>query len=290
MSFASDIKAELRRIDNSTEMTDILCKGAAFAMNEDDDNKRSFKTESKKTRDYVALCLKDMGVSCKKTSVEIRGTTLHTLSLTDNSYGTEIPDCSDDDKFSAFLRGVFLVCGGAADPEKSYQLEFFLHSKEKCDILKQMIEEHGMTAKLSKRRGSHFLYIKESEKISDILTFMGAMMQSMEIMNVKIYKEVKNNVNRSVNCEAANLTKTIDAANNQADDIQYIFDNMGESYLSEELLQVARIRLSSRELSLSDIGAMLEPPISRSGVNHRLKKISSIAEKLRQEKELNIKE
>ena len=144
-----------------------------------------------------------------------------------------------------------------------------------------LIEEHGMSAKLSTRRGSSFLYIRESEKISDILTFMGAMMQSMEIMNVKIMKEVKNKINRAVNCESANLDKTIAAANKQVDDIEYIFGTKGRSYLSDELLQVADIRINGTELSLSEIGAMLEPPISRSGVNHRLRKISEIAEKLR---------
>ncbi len=284
MSFATDIKTELCRIDNNTEMTNLLCSGAAFAFVTDTESSvRSFKTESKKARDFVAQCFKDMGLPFRKDFLEIRGTTLYSLTLNDSEYGKAVPDCSDDDHFSAFLRGVFLVCGGAADPEKSYQLEFFLHEKEKCDILKQMIEEHGMSVKLSCRRGSHFLYIKESEKISDILTFMGAMVQSMEIMNVKIFKEVKNNVNRSVNCEAANLSKTIDAANNQADDIKFIFSHKGKSYLSEELLQVAEIRLSSRELSLADIGKMLSPQISRSGVNHRLKKISEIAAKLRLE-------
>ena len=102
-------------------------------------------------------------------------------------------------------------------------------------------------------------------------------------MNIKIYKEVRNNVNRSVNCESANLDKTVAAANLQADDIEYIFAVRGRGYLSEELLKVADIRLENRELSLSDIGAMLEPPISRSGVNHRFRKISEIAKKLRAE-------
>ena len=182
-----------------------------------------------------------------------------------------------------YLRGIFLVCGLVANPEKGYQLELFLHDESKCRTLLSMIEEHGMGAKLSSRRGSSFLYIKESEKISDMLTYMGAMMQAMEIMNVKIYKEVRNNVNRSVNCEAANLDKTIAAAQKQADDINYIFEKRGEGYLPDELLQVAKIRLTALELSLSDIGKMLEPPISRSRVNHRLRKISLIADTLRGE-------
>ena len=284
MSFAADIKAELCRPEHNKQTLTVLCKGAAFAMSENG-NTSSFKTESKKACDYIHQAFKEINENCAKTAENIRGKTLYSVTAECGEFANTLPDCSDDDAFGAFLRGVFLVCGGAADPEKGYQLELFLHSKEKCHILQQMIEEHGMTAKLSSRRSSYFLYIKESEKISDILTFMGAMMQAMEIMNVKIYKEVRNNVNRTVNCEAANLDKTIIAAQKQAQDIEYIFEHKGRSYLTEELLQVADIRLKARELSLSDIGRQLEPPISRSGVNHRLKRISLIADKLRSERE-----
>ncbi len=280
MSFASDIKIELCKNESDKNQLRLLCMGAAFAMSEDE-NSRYFKTECKKAADYIEQTMSQLKIPCRKIKHEMRGTTLYGVELSKDALPSEIPDCSDDDAFGVFLRGVFLVCGGAADPEKGYQLEIFLHSEEKCRRLLSLIEEHGMSAKLSTRRGSSFLYIKESEKISDILTFMGAMMQAMEIMNIKIFKEVRNNVNRSVNCEAANLNKTIAAANKQADDIRYIFETKGRSYLSDELLQVADIRINGSELSLSDIGAMLEPPISRSGVNHRLKKISEIAEKLR---------
>lgn len=280
MSFASDIKIELCKNESDKNQLRLLCMGAAFAMNEGD-NCLYFKTECKKAADYVEQSMTQINIPCKKIKDEIRGRILYGIELSDKAFSKELPDCSDDDAFGVFLRGVFLVCGGAADPEKGYQLEIFLHDEQKCRMLLSLIEEHGMSAKLSTRRGSSFLYIKESEKISDILTFMGAMMQAMEIMNIKIFKEVRNNVNRTVNCEAANLNKTIAAANKQADDIRYIFEVKGRSYLSDELLQVADIRINGSELSLSDIGAMLEPPISRSGVNHRLKKISEIAERLR---------
>ncbi|MBQ8790777.1 MAG: DNA-binding protein WhiA [Ruminiclostridium sp.] len=282
MSFATEIKNELCKNESDKNQLRLLCMGAVFAMNEDGE-KLSFRTECKKAADYIEQAMLQIKLPCRKSVFDIRGKTLYSVELSKASVVGGIPDCSDDDAFGIFLRGVFLVCGGAGDPEKGYQLEIFLHDEDKCRRLLSMIEEHGMTAKLSTRRGSSFLYIKESEKISDILTFMGAMMQAMEIMNIKIYKEVRNNVNRSVNCESANLDKTVAAANIQADDIEYIFAVKGRGYLSEELLKVADIRLENRELSLSDIGAMLEPPISRSGVNHRFRKISEIAKKLRAE-------
>ena len=280
MSFAADVKNELCKAEHSRKQLELLSKGAAFAMTEDGDG-CFFNTENKKAARCIADAFDCVGKENAVSESSFRGRTLYTVSLADKSYAHPVPDCSDDEAFGVYLRGVFLVCGLVANPEKGYQLELFLHDEEKCRLLLSMIEEHGMGAKLSSRRGSSFLYIKESEKISDMLTFMGAMMQAMEIMNVKIYKEVRNNVNRSVNCEAANLDKTIAAAQKQAEDIRYIFEHKGESYLPDELLQVAKIRLKALELSLSDIGKMLEPPISRSGVNHRLKKISLIADTLR---------
>ena len=282
MSFAADVKNELCKAEHSKKQLELLSKGAAYAMTEDGDG-CFFNTENKKAAACIADAFEAVGTEYEVGESVFRGRTLYTVTLFDKSYAYPIPDCSGDDAFGVYLRGIFLVCGLVANPEKGYQLELFLHNENKCLNILSMIEEHGMGAKLSSRRGSSFLYIKESEKISDMLTYMGAMMQAMEIMNVKIFKEVRNNVNRTVNCEAANLDKTIAAAQKQADDISYIFEKRGEGYLPDELLQVARIRLAAHELSLSDIGKMLEPPISRSGVNHRLKKISLIADTLRGE-------
>lgn len=291
MSFAADIKNELCKTEYSKKQLYLLAKGAAFAMTENGEE-YFFQTENKRVADCIAQGFSsadekpDFSVGkAERNASGRRAGVFYTVTLSDKGFAKLLPDCSDDDAFGVFLRGVFLVCGFAANPEKGYQLELFLHDEEKCRSLAQMIEEHGMSVKLSSRRGSSFLYIKESEKISDMLTYMGAMMQAMEIMNVKIFKEVRNNVNRTVNCEAANLDKTIAAAAKQTDDINYIFDTKGREYLSDELLQVAEIRLKSPELSLSDIGKLLEPPISRSGVNHRLKKIGEIAAKLRAGKE-----
>lgn len=291
MSFAADIKNELCRAEHSKKQLYLLAKGAAFAMSENGEE-CFFQTENKRVADCIVQGFSHADEKprfsvgkTEKTAAGRRAGVFYTVTLYDKGFAKALPDCSDDDAFGVFLRGVFLVCGFAANPEKGYQLELFLHDREKCRLLAQMIDEHGMTVKQSSRRGSSFLYIKESEKISDMLTYMGAMMQAMEIMNVKIYKEVRNNVNRTVNCESANLDKTIAAAAKQTEDINYIFDTKGRGYLADELLQVAEIRLKSPELSLSDIGKLLEPPISRSGVNHRLKKIGEIAAKLRAGKE-----
>lgn len=283
MSFSANVKNELCGAGHNRQL--LLARGAAYAMNDGGDT-LYYKTENKTVCECVCSALDACG--CKYTVTEQKkknGCFYHT-EIKNSELAREIPDCSDDDKFGLFLRGIYLVCGFVADPEKVYQLELFLCDREKCEAILKLITEHGMQMKMSQRRGNSFLYSKDSENISDLLTFMGAMSSAMEIMNVKIYKEVRNNVNRSVNCESANLNKTIAAAQSEAEDIRYIYEVKGEGYLPDELKQVADIRLQGIELSLSEIGKMLEPPISRSGVNHRLKRISAIAKRLREGKEV----
>lgn len=188
-----------------------------------------------------------------------------------------------DTQTGYFLRGVFLACGIVADPNKEYHLEIAVNDDEKCEQIFTLTKQIGMKLKKSARKGQVFLYTKESESISDFLTFIGAMISSMEIMNVKIYKDIRNNVNRAVNCEAANIEKTVAAGRKQIEDINYIIMKKGIQALPEELREVARIRCNNIEMSLREIGELVEPKISRSGVNHRLRRISDIAENLRKE-------
>ena len=189
-----------------------------------------------------------------------------------------------DSSTGLFLRGVFIACGVVADPNKEYHLELAA-SLEKCRSLFTLINESGMQIKESVRKNQPFLYTKDSEGIADFLTFIGAMLSAMEIMNVKIYKGVRNNVNRAVNCEAANIDKTVAASRKQCEDIELILSRKGWEFLGEELRQVAQLRLEHEDLSLRELGELTEPKISRSGVNHRLRRISEIADKLRNSKD-----
>ncbi len=277
MSFCTDIKNELCRPEPDGARRLYVAKGAAFAI-----NGGVFKSENKKTADYLYGTLTACGCDCEQSCAELSGKRKqYIVELNFKEFAEILPDCSGDAAFGAFLRGVFLVCGFASDPEKEYQLEFFLRDKEKTSLLSDMIKEHGMSARCSSRRGGSFIYIKDSDGIADMLAFMGAMVQSMNVINVKIYKELRNKINRSVNFEAANLDKTVAAAQKQVEDIRYIIDKKGVDFLPEELRGTAELRLQSIELSLTDIGKRLDPPISRSGVFRRLKKLSEIAEDLR---------
>jgi DNA-binding protein WhiA len=176
-------------------------------------------------------------------------------------------------------------CGSVTDPNKEYHLELVLPENDRTPALLDFIAEHGMSLKETTRGRARskktVLYAKESELIEDCLTYIGAANHSMEIMQVKIVKDFRNRVNRSVNCENANLDKTVAASNKSTADIEYIFSTMGADWLSPDLRETARLRVENPEMSLSELCGMFPEKISRSGLNHRLKKLSKLAEELR---------
>lgn len=184
---------------------------------------------------------------------------------------------------SAFLRGVFLACGVLVNPEKEYHFEFKLHNSVLADALYEELLATGLPFKRTTRKGNAVIYLKGSEPIEEVLTFMGASKNALELMNIKIMKEVRNKVNRVTNCETANIGKTVKASMKQVEDIRYILQHKGEAYLSDDLQEAAQIRLAYPEMSLSELCREVPSGISRSGLNHRLNKLSKIAEELRRE-------
>lgn len=181
----------------------------------------------------------------------------------------------------AFLRGTFLGGGSISNPEKTYHMEFVANTPEFAEDLMKLINSYGLTSKVIQRKNSYVVYLKEGEQIVDLLNIIGAHSALLNFENVRVYKEVRNNVNRLVNCETANLNKTVDAAVRQIDSIKFIQEKVGLRKLPPGLREVAEIRLNYPDISLKEIGEMLNPPIGKSGVNHRLRKIEKIAEELR---------
>ncbi len=187
----------------------------------------------------------------------------------------------------AFIRGAFLTSGSMSNPKKSYHLEIVVNDSEKAEHLKSLIQSFSIDAKIVTRKKSYVVYIKEGSQIVDLLNVMEAHVALMNLENVRILKEMRNQVNRQVNCEAANINKTVVAASKQIDDIIFIRDSIGFGDLAEGLEDIARLRIQYPEASLKELGAMLSPPIGKSGVNHRLRKLSMIAEYFREHKEEN---
>jgi len=178
----------------------------------------------------------------------------------------------------AFLRGAFLGGGSISDPDKSYHMEFVTNSEEFAISLKDLINSIGLNSKIVPRKSNYIVYLKESEQISDLLSVIGAHNALLSLQNTKILKEMRNNVNRIVNCETANLSKTVNAAVRQVEDINLIQRTIGISNLPNNLQEIAQIRVEYEDMTLKELGEMLDPPIGKSGVNHRLRKIGEIAE------------
>lgn len=182
----------------------------------------------------------------------------------------------------AFLRGAFLAGGSMSDPEKAYHLEIVTSGKKKAEQIAEAANAFELGAKIALRRHYYVVYIKESSQIVDMLNVMGAHVSLMNLENVRVLKEVRNSVNRKVNCETANLNKTVSAAVKQIEDINYIKEKAGLDSLNEGLEQIARLRLKYPDMPLKDLGEQLVPAVGKSGVNHRLRRISQIADDLRQ--------
>lgn len=185
----------------------------------------------------------------------------------------------------AFLRGAFLSAGSMSHPEKSYHIEFVCAVQEKARQIRALMKSFGLDAKIILRKKSYIVYIKEGSQIVDLLNVMEAPVALMEMENVRILKEMRNAVNRQVNCETANIHKTVSAAVKQTEDILYIEKEMGLNKLPEGLREIAEVRIAYPNASLKELGDLLTEPIGKSGVNHRLRKLSEIAEELRGSKE-----
>lgn len=192
---------------------------------------------------------------------------------------------SDDENnccFSAFVRGAFLSCGTVCDPNKMYALEFVVQYLKLSEDMKALLGEMGLTPKVTQRRGVRVVYYKDSTNIEDILTLMGATESSLEVMGIKVYKDMRNRVNRRTNFETANISRTVAAAFDQMEAIEYIYSHMDEALLPEDLRLTARLRQENIDMSLRELGECFDPPISRSAVNNKLMKLMKIADGLKE--------
>ncbi|QSX04888.1 DNA-binding protein WhiA [Sedimentibacter sp. zth1] len=178
----------------------------------------------------------------------------------------------------AYIRGTFLGCGSISDPEKSYHVEFVSNKKIHCTDLEKLINVYDLGAKRIVRKDLYITYLKDSEKIVDLLNVMGAYNSLLYIENIRAIKETRNNVNRVVNCETANLGKIVDTSIRQKNSIMVLQKHNVINKLPDGLKELAYLRLENEDASLKELGEMLVPPLGKSGVNHRLKKIEKLAE------------
>lgn len=305
MSFSKETKSELCTAPVFTdEQKTALVYGMLLFAKNFSANDISFSTESKSVATAFSQMLSSLTGAIVDTNVKLtrRGgeKNIYSLSVPDTGDCDRIfslfghsknqpnlrinrANIDDDECIKYFLRGAFLVCGSVASPEKEYHLEFVVPHKRLSDDLQKIISEINeldISPKNVRRKGNYIVYIKGSENITDIITYMGGQMSSIEIIQSHIYKSVRNAVNRKTNSETANLKKTALAAAKQINAINIIKNKRGLEHLPDDLREIALIRLEFPEYNLREIGAALKEPISRSGVNHRIQRIIQIAEEI----------
>lgn len=297
MSFSSQVKNELVKI----EYESYCCKksllyGMTLFSKEFSYRSCMFQTENENIvmlykRLLKELCNIDSDIavspSGKNYSIVIEDKAIATkiftffghdkreTNLKVNFSNFQCPRCQN-----AFLAGAFLSCGTVSSPEKDYHLEFIVPFLNLTKSFITFLQEMELNPKLTNRKGYNIIYFKVSEQIEDCLYMMGASVAMFDMMNVKIVKEIRNSANRKANCETANIEKMVRAASPQIAAILKIKDKRGLSSLPEPLEQMALIRLENPDSSLQELAEMFDPPLSKSGANHRLKRLVEIAKEL----------
>ena len=190
-----------------------------------------------------------------------------------------------EESLKAFIRGAFLAAGSVNDPSKNYHLEFVCPDRTKACQLIEALGFFHVEAKTVQRKNSHVVYVKEGAAIAGLLALMGAKDALLSMEDIRSLKETRNSVNRQVNCETANINKTVNAAVKQLSDIRLVEERIGFQNLSESLAEIAALRMQYPEASLKELGQMLLPPVGKSGVNHRLRKLGMLADSLRENEE-----
>ena len=183
----------------------------------------------------------------------------------------------------SFLRGVFLACGSVTDPEKEYHLEYVLGDEAFAQALVRLIARFDLKASSAVRRDMTMVYLKGQSAITDMLSIFGAQSARFAMEDAYIRKELRNNANRAVNCDSANVQRAVAAAARQTEAIRRLIEAKGEEFLPPALRETAKMRLQYPEVALEELGTLLDPPVGKSGVNHRLRRIEKMAKELEEE-------
>lgn len=287
MSFSSDIKEELGRQYSKSRHCQMAELSGMIELDgriDEQDGTMYFKTDNPVLLEKYAILMRkvfELDIS-KPISKEETDRIMQTFKwnrlegATTNGLILQNTCCK-----RAFIRGAFLAGGSMSDPNKSYHFEIVCHTHEQAKQLQSVMQSFDTDAKIVERKGHHVVYLKEGSQIVDMLNVMEAYVALMNLENVRILKEVRNTINRKVNCETANINKTVNAAVKQVEDIELIRERIGLDNLPENLREMALLRLEYPEATLKELGNYLEPPVGKSGVNHRFRKLSAIAEDLK---------
>ena len=314
MTFSSEVKNELIRVNPTVrhcilaEILAIVYFIGTVSTSKNNEISLQINTEySGLARKYFTLIKKTFNINTDvvvSNSALVRRKRLYSVSIMDDAGAREVLkaikllknqellDCLSLRSNTvllnscckkAFFRGAFLSSGSITDPEKGYHLEIVCSTIDDALSLKELMEDLSLKPKITTRKKANVVYIKDSDQISLALGLMEAPTSLMNFENIRILKGMRNDVNRKVNCETANINKTVSAALSQLEDIQLIKEIMGLEKLTSNLEAVANARLENPDASLVELGKMIIPQLGKSGVNHRLRKLSDIASQLREQ-------
>ena len=282
MSFSSEIKEEISKLNTLADKESVKAefKGYLLTCNVNITKENlTFKTENEYNINRFSKLLNNLNVNDYE--IEIKGKN-YLIKVNQYIDIASLYNINEDKEknLKAIVRGAFLGSGSLNNPESKYHLEIILNSKENVKYIIDIIKKFNINGKILERKQGYSLYIKDGEEISKFLAFIGAGKAVLKFEEIRVVRETRNNVNRIVNCETANLNKIIDASMKQIQAIKIIKQKNAFEKMPENLQEIAELRLANPDISLTELGKMLKQPIGKSGVNHRLKKILEIAEEL----------
>lgn len=275
MSFSADCKKELSKINIFSNEELVKAEVYGYLLTLDTSEKKiNFLTENEYNINRLNKLLNRLRI---KYDIKMQGNN-YLITFKKEDFILDNLDFNNSDVARAVVRGAFLGSGSITEPNTRYHLEIRLENKEAREKLIEILNGFSIEAKLLDRKYSYSLYIKDGEEISKFLALVGANASVLTFEDIRVLKETKNNVNRRVNCETANLNKTVNAAVVQIQAIENIKRRKKWNRLSPNLQEVAELRLENPDATLEELGKMLSEPIGKSGVNHRLKRIMEISE------------
>ena len=277
MSFSSEVKEELSNLNNYTKVELLEAELVGYLLSSNTtykENEFKFITENEFNIERLYKILFKLGIDYEPETVR----KVYVAKINNPKF-RNVEELSTDEEKKALVRGIFLGSGSVNNPSKKYHLEILLNDVDIALYIQNILKLANIKAKILDVNNT--LYIKEGEEISKFLAFIGAQKAVLKFEEIRVMKDLRNTVNRQVNCETANLTKTVNAAVVQIEAINFLKKMKKFEELPDNLIEVAELRVKYPEMSLKDLGEQLESPIGKSGVNHRLKKIIEYADEIK---------
>ena len=285
MSFSLEVKKELSKLNTLADKKNVKTELLGYMATNNvsvQKNKIKFSTESEYNINRFGKLLNNLGLNDHNIKIQ---RSVYSITINKN-YIEELTENNNDNKSDdlekAFIRGAFLGSGTINNPEKKYHLEISLRNLESAKYILEILKKYNIDFKILEKAKGYSIYTKDGEQISKFLALIGASTAVLKFEEIRVYREIRNNVNRKVNCETANLNKTVEAAIKQIEDINFLKQIGQFEKMPEQLQEVAELRIKNPEATLSEIGKMLSKPIGKSGVNHRFQNIEQFVSKFKQ--------